>query len=288
MEEPTTMIRKAHFAGSWYPADKQTLRALINESIEVVLKNTTYQHCPYRFAVLPHAGLFYSKAGIAPFFAADLSNVQRLVVLAPSHYANLSQDALVSAPLDGIETPLGMLESQNLSSAQAKYFSAIQSEHALEMVLPYIASLSRPPTVTLALVSHFSQPQAVKTIADALVAELGEQEIQAGRTALIASSDFTHYGPRFGYTPYQSGAPLKVREDDLALSHLLCEGRIEEAFAFCSSKRSTVCGYAPAMVVSYIAHHNQSRGWVADYYTSLDISSSPDANFVAYSTILWR
>jgi len=282
------MIRKALFAGSWYPADQQTLKLLISESIETVLKHTTYQHCPCRFAVLPHAGLFYSKTGIAPFFAADLSKIQRLVVLAPSHYANLSPDCLVSAPLDGLETPLGMLESQNLDNAQAKYFSAIQSEHALEMVLPYIASLSPRPKVTLALISHFSQPQAVKSIGDALLAQVGEEEIKAGRTAFIASSDFTHYGPRFGYTPYQSGAPMRVREDDLALSHLLCEGRIEEAFAFCSSKRSTVCGYAPAMVVSYIASRMQSRGWVADYYTSLDISSSPDANFVAYSTILWR
>lgn len=282
------MIRKAIFAGSWYPADEHALRLLISESIETVLKNTTYQHCPYRFAVLPHAGLFYSKTGIAPFFAADLSNVRRLVVLAPSHYANLGMDTLASSPLDGMETPLGMLESQNLASAKAKYFSAIQSEHALEMVLPYIASLSHRPKVTLALISHFSQPQAVAAIADALVSELGQDEIKEGRTALIASSDFTHYGPRFGYTPYQSGAPLRVREDDLALSHLLCEGRIEEAFAFCSSKKSTVCGYAPAMVVSHIAGRMQSRGWVADYYTSLDISSSTDANFVAYSTILWR
>jgi hypothetical protein len=102
------MIRKALFAGSWYPADQQTLKLLISESIETVLKNTTYQHCPCRFAVLPHAGLFYSKTGIAPFFAADLSKIQRLVVLAPSHYANLSPDCLVSAPLDGLETPLGM------------------------------------------------------------------------------------------------------------------------------------------------------------------------------------
>ncbi|NLE14720.1 MAG: AmmeMemoRadiSam system protein B [Spirochaetales bacterium] len=282
------MIRKALFAGSWYPADQQALKLLISESIETVLKHTTYQHCPYRFAVLPHAGLFYSKTGIAPFFAADLSNIQRLVVLAPSHYANLKPDSLVSSPLDGVETPFGMLESQNLDDAQAKYFSAIQSEHALEMVLPYIASLSHRPKVTLALISHFSQPQAVEAVGDALVAQVGKEEIEAGRTAFIASSDFTHYGPRFGYTPYQSGAPMRVREDDLALSHLLCEGRIEEAFAFCSSKRSTVCGYAPAMVVSSIASRMQSRGWVADYYTSLDISSSPDANFVAYSTILWR
>ncbi len=282
------MIRKALFAGSWYPADQQTLRQMLYESIETVLKNSTYQHSPYRFAVLPHAGLFYSKTGIAPFFAADLSKIQRLVVLAPSHYAELAFDHLASCPLEGIETPLGMLESQNLADARSKYFSAIQSEHALEMVLPYIANISHRPKVTLALVSHFSQPQAVREVGDALVAELGHTELEEGRTVLIASSDFTHYGPRFGYTPYQSGAPMKVREDDLALSHLLCEGGIDQAFAFCSSKGSTVCGFAPAMLVSYIADMMHSRGWVADYYTSLDLSSSEDANFVAYSTILWR
>ena len=69
---------------------------------------------------------------------------------------------------------------------------------------------------------------------------------------------------------------------------LLCDGRLDEAFAFCKEKRSTVCGYAVALLVASIAQKVQAQGWVANYYTSLDVASTADANFVAYSTILWR
>lgn len=282
------MIRHALYAGSWYPAEAKDLQALVAQSLEEARKRATYQRGPYRFAVLPHAGLFYSKAGIAPFFTASYPDLECILIVGPSHYANLKSDLLASAPLSGCQTPLGLLESFNLGSAQDKYFSAIQSEHALEMVLPYIASMSKPPKVGLALISHFSEPSQIHTIADQMLSELGEESLRSGKTAVIASSDFTHYGPRFGYTPYQHGAPKKVREDDLALSHLLCEGRVEEAFSFCAAHRSTVCGYAPALVVSELAHRLKCTGWVADYYTSQDISFSEDANFVAYSTILWR
>jgi AmmeMemoRadiSam system protein B len=282
------MIRHSLYAGSWYPAEAKDLQALVVQSIEAAHTRATYQQGPYRFAVLPHAGLFYSKAGIAPFFTASYPNLERILILSPSHYANLKTDTLASAPLSGCQTPLGLLSCFNLSSAQDKYFSAIQSEHALEMVLPYIASMPNPPSVGLALISRFSDPEHMHTIADQLVDDVGEESLRSGKTVVIASSDFTHYGPRFGYTPYQHGAPKQVREDDLALSHLLCEGRVEEAFAFCGSRHSTVCGFAPSLVVSAIAHRMQCTGWVADYYTSQDVSSSEDANFVAYSTILWR
>jgi AmmeMemoRadiSam system protein B len=277
------MIRKAQYAGSWYPADPHSLRNLVEKSIAEV----EHHDGMYRFAVLPHAGLFYSKAGIAPFFAADFSTVQRIAILAPSHYANLSPNMVVSAPVGGCETPLGMLECTNFSWAQNQYFSAVQSEHALEMVLPYIAVLDPAPTVSLALVSSFSEPAHVKAAAKRVLEELGEEEIRTGRTVVVASSDFTHYGPRFGYTPYPGGAHQRVKEDDLALSTLLCEGRIEEAFAFCAARGFTVCGCAASMVVAYLAHHFGITGRIADYYTSNDVSGSVDANFVAYSTILW-
>lgn len=282
------MIRYAQFAGSWYPKDPRTLRQLVEKAVSDVREKADFQAGPCRFAVLPHAGLFYSKDGIAPFFAADLGRVERVLILSPSHYANLNEDQLVSCPLSACQTPLGTLEAFSLPDAQDRYGSAIQAEHALEMVLPFLAALEHPPQVGMALISHFSDPHVVEAMSATLIDQLGRRELEAGATAVIASSDFTHYGPRFGYTPYQNKAQHKVKEDDLTLSHLLCEGRVTDAFAFCRAHRSTVCGYAPAMLVSLMAKQMNSIGWVADYYTSCDVSASDDADFVAYSTILWR
>lgn len=277
------MIRKAHYAGSWYPSDPHALKSLVEDSIA----QATRFDGVYRFAVLPHAGLFYSKDGIAPFFASDLSAVRRVVIISPSHYANLGSNVLASAPLAGCETPLGILKSENFSFADQRYFSAVQSEHALEMVLPYIASLKNPPAVSLALVSHVSDANRTHAMAKRLISELGESALHEGHTVVVASSDFTHYGPRFGYTPYHSEAHQRVKEDDLALSTMLSEGRVEEAHAFCASHDSTVCGCSVSMVIASMALQVGAKGQVASYYTSSDITHSTDPNFVAYSTILW-
>lgn len=282
------MMRDAYYAGSWYPKDPETLRKLIAEAMLQTKKQKRYQRGPYRFAVLPHAGLFYASTGIAPFFADGLEGVERILIISPSHYTNLPSNLLVSAPLSGCRTPLGDLPSFSLQNAEPTWFSAIQSEHALEMVLPFIADQNAPVQVALAMINHFSDAEAIGKVATSLLDELGTDALETGRTVIIASSDFTHYGPRFGYTPYGNRAVGMVREDDLSLAHLLSEGRVEEAFAFCAAKHSTVCGYAAALLVSFLAKNLKTKGWVADYYTSLDVAASQDANFVAYSTILWR
>ncbi len=277
------MIRKAQFAGSWYPADPHSLKALIDQSIAPLVRSVR----PYRFAVLPHAGLFYSKDGIAPFFAADLSSVEQALIIAPSHYANLAPNIVASAPLSACETPIGTLKVQNLRFADPRFFSAVQSEHALEMVLPYLANLGAAPAVSLALVSHTTDAANVFSIAAMLIEEVGLARLKEGEVVVIASSDFTHYGPRFGYTPYQSDVHRRVKEDDLTLSTMLSEGKIEEAHAFCSAHGHTVCGCSASLIVAAMAHFLGSTGQVASYYTSADVAHSTDANFVAYSTILW-
>ncbi len=282
------MIRQAYYAGSWYPKEPSSLMALVNASIRQVSQASTFQRGPYRFGVLPHAGLLYSKSGIAPFFVNSLENVKRMVVISPSHYADIGQDELVSAPLSGCETPLGQVKTFNLEGCDATWFSAVQAEHALEMVLPFIAERACDAQVALALISRFSSTEAIERTAQILLDDLGEESIADGSTVLLASSDFTHYGPRFRYTPYRNSASQKVKEDDLSLSHMLCEGNIEQALHFCMQKRSTVCGYAPALLVSCLAKRLHTKGWIASYYTSQDISSSQDENFVAYCTILWR
>ncbi|MGH0052304.1 MAG: AmmeMemoRadiSam system protein B, partial [Sphaerochaetaceae bacterium] len=279
-------MRDAQYAGSWYPKDPESLRLLVEGSVAQSKGREMVQSGPYRFAVLPHAGLFYSNEGIAPFFTTGLGSIERILVISPSHYVRLPVDSLVSARFSGYRTPLGNLKAFTLECAQSRWCSAIQNEHALEMVLPYIAAQNAEVKVSLALLSHFSDPEAIRKVAERLFEDLGREQLETGRTAIIASSDFTHYGPRFGYVPYGSRAVGMVREDDLGLARLLSEGKVNEAFSFCMERHTTVCGYAAALLVSFIAHKLHCYGWVANYYTSLDVSPSNDANFVAYSTIL--
>lgn len=88
------MIRKQRFAGTWYPRDRA--------SLEKITHLDAVEDPKVRFGVVPHAGLFYSAPLIRLFFSALESDIDKLVVIAPSiilHCRLISLVAAVSALL---------------------------------------------------------------------------------------------------------------------------------------------------------------------------------------------
>ena len=96
---------------------------------------------------------------------------------------------------------------------------AIQSEHALEMFIPFCAA--RSLAVGFAVVGDVSGRDALDALSRDVSALLD------GRTALIASSDFTHYGRRFGYMPYGADGEKKAVAEDLRIASLLCRAGVD-------------------------------------------------------------
>lgn len=284
-------VRHAGFAGSWYPDDAHDLEIFLAHALSQVQKPPV----PNRFAILPHAGLAYSSRGIAPFFRHIPKQAEKLLILAPSHYANLPCDRFSTGDFAEYQTPLGPIPCFPTELGMKGNERALENEHALEMVLPFLALHNKQGehriSVSAALISQILSKEAIDALVSQLLIELGEVDLKEGKTLIIASSDFTHYGRRFGHAPYATLAPRlqmeKVKERDLALSFLLAQGEVEKAFDFCTQHESTVCGIAPALIVSALARTLGSVGRVEQYYTSNDIYPSSEDEFVAYSTILW-
>lgn len=284
-------IRRAKFANSWYPKDTYELENLIEQAIS----SLSGQFPPSTCAVLPHAGISYSALGMAPFFQNLPPQAERLVLLAPSHTTSLNPNRLVGGYFTGYATPLGTLDGFSLPSVNRGFDQAIELEHGVEMILPFIAYQNKRRDTKVsyspALISKITNGFALSEICDALVSDIGRKSLKSGQTLLVASSDFTHYGRRFDYTPYArlslAQQKERVKEDDLTLSRLLAVGRSEEALAFYNEKKPTVCGIAPSIIVSEIARRLGLKGSVASYYTSSDLAPSSGEAFVAYSTILW-
>lgn len=284
-------IRRAKFAGSWYPRDKHELEDFLERAFSTVKKRPPSSSC----ALLPHAGLSYSALGMADFFYDLPPQAERLVLLAPSHTTSLNPDRLVGGDFTSYATPLGAIEGFSLPSVNKGFDQAIEREHAVEMVLPFIAYLnkSREKRITYspALISKVTNGFVLSELCDKLVSDIGRASLKSGETLLVASSDFTHYGRRFGYEPYAHQTKTEQREhvkqDDLTLARLLAEGKSEEALAFCTEKKATICGIAPSAIVSEIAKRLGLTGSIASYYNSYDIAPSSDDSFVAYCTILW-
>ena len=292
-------VRHAGFSGSWYPNDPHSLEIFLSDSLSQAQnekkKEKEDASASNRFAILPHAGLSYSSRGIAPFFLHLPIQAEKLLILAPSHYTELPPDLFSGGDFLEYQTPLGSIPCFDFTLGQKGSERALENEHAVEMVLPFLALYNkhaeRPVSVSSALISQVRSKEAVDFLASQLLSELGETNLRDKKTLVIASSDFTHYGRRFGHTPYEMFAPSlqmkKVQEHDLALSSLLSQGEVEKAFAFCTQNASTVCGIAAALIVSALARKVGAVGRMEQYYTSNDIYPSSEDEFVAYSTILW-
>jgi AmmeMemoRadiSam system protein B len=290
-------LRSAWYAGTWYAGDEEGLKATILESIDAANKVRSKESPtgPIRFALLPHAGLYFSGRGIAPLLLHAPPKISRVLILAPSHSAYLPNDQITFGNFSGFDTPLGRLGGFKVSN-NSQLNNVIQKEHAVEMVLPFLAYLQEeqknPIEVAMGLISQVSDLDQANLLADQLIELLGEEEIEEGETLVIASSDFTHYGPRFNYIPYgmraNPEAVAKVKEEDLKVASLLANGELGPLFLRQRSERGTICGIAVGSIVSALAKKSGSKGWVADYYTSLDIVKDGANDFVAYGTILWR
>jgi MEMO1 family protein len=299
----TQTVRKAWYAGTWYAADPTSLRATINQAIHAartVEDKRMNSLGVSRFAVLPHAGLAYSARGIAHLLVHAPPDITKVVVVAPSHYVHLDDDLFTVAPYDAYDTPIGQLPGFSVFAKdyprQVENQVAIQREHAVEMVLPFIAYLQeqrkKKISVSTVLVSNVETAQSARLLAEDLREALGQEELESGSTMVIASSDFTHYGERFGFAPFGVGAQSeisrRVRENDLELANYLASMEIGPIFLHQRKQRSTVCGIAAALVVSSLAAMLSTKGLVADYYTSQDVVGDNSSDFVAYCTILWR
>jgi len=296
----TLSMRKAWYAGTWYTAEPDSLRSTIIEAVDQARKVSSAEtpEGPVRFAVLPHAGLAYSGRGIAHLVLYAPKKISRVLILSPAHSTAIPDNTLSFGQFAGFDTPLGRLGTfkTGLESQGPDVTTAIQREHAVEMVLPFLAYLQErqkhPIEVGMALVSFVSDAAHAKRIAGMVIEALGEEELEKGETLVIASSDFTHYGHRFGYAPYgvqiDKMVAQKVMEEDLKLAKALARSESGPVFLRQRIGRSTVCGIAAAAIVSALAKQVGTVGWVADYYNSLDVLKERSTDFVAYGTILWR
>ncbi len=135
-------LRQAAVAGSFYPDNPVTLKAMITNYLE---QAPLSDESP-KAIIVPHAGYIYSGAIAATAYARlrPLQHIiKRVVLLGPSHQVAFSGLALSHA--DAFSTPLGdiPLDKQNISTLTRFPFvdyldQAHLAEHSLEVQLPFL------------------------------------------------------------------------------------------------------------------------------------------------------
>ncbi len=232
-------IRKPAVAGSFYPADKGELIAMIREMDLQQPYAPKKQSTVIIGGIVPHAGYIYSGRIALPFFrqlAASQQRFETIIILHPNHYGAGPYIALDIH--EAWETPIG-ITSVDLEISNALGFKlsldAHRYEHSGEVMLPFL---------------QYFLPYAFKIVPVALsrldlslglwvadkINEVTKKQRQS--TLVIASSDFSHF------VSAESG----MDTDNKAIRHIY-NLDAEAFYKTVSDLHLSICGYAPIMTL---------------------------------------
>jgi len=228
-------------AGSWYPADPGRLADAVGRALD----DAGGPDAPRRVrgVVAPHAGLVYSGRVAAHAFAA-LSGAapRRVVLVGPSHHHGFH--GLVVPESGALATPLGAVPVDAAAVERLAGHARVRRddrpflpEHALEIELPFLQTVLEPGWTVVPILTGLDVRGSV---ADDLAAAVAEA---AGDDALwVASSDFTHHGPRFGYVPFRDDVERRLRELDRSVIGPAADRDVARFEATLDRTGATVCG----------------------------------------------
>ncbi len=253
------VVRKPAVAGSFYPADKEQLSAMISEFLgeaeDVRLPNV-------KGLIAPHAGYVYSGPTAAWSFKQLVGrDIQTVVIIAPSHHVKLSGASVLD--VTHFETPLGLIpvsaKVQDLLSEDgfANIPAAHSQEHSIEVELPFLQFVLGDFELVPIVVGR-ADPKA---LAGVLSKYLDDS------TLVVASTDLSHY------KPYADA----VETDKKFIETV-------PALDVDGASNCEACGIIPVLTLMHLA---QDAGWVGrllDYTNSGDTAGDKN-QVVGYASV---
>jgi len=280
-------VKRSTLAGTWYPGDRDRLRARVDELLAgVPAADPVARSSRLCGAVVPHAGYQYSgQAAAAAYACLAEGPYRRAVVVAPSHYGMLYGAAVLD--VEAFETPLGRVRVDRAALRELLETSlfradavAFEPEHSLEIQLPFLQCVLPDVAVVPVLIGHLGEGDAER-VGDRLTA------VADPDTIVLVSSDFVHYGRRFDYLPFPARGPDEVRAGvrrlDMGAIERVCAGDAPGFTRYVAETGATICGRVP-IAVFLSMHRRRSPGQLLTYYTSLDVTGDYE-HCVSYASI---
>lgn len=285
-EKSEPAVRPSALAGSWYPADASTLAKNINSYL---LSNTDRsslkkeETAPVAL-IEPHAGYVYSGKGAAAGYTyLSGKSYDRVIIIAPSHYSYFRGIAI--APVDYFETPLGRVSVDRQACdalLKKKGFSsnleANRQEHSIEIQIPFLQTVLKDFKIVPLLVGEVNGRE-YDELADSI------KPFVNSRTLLIASSDFTHYGPNFNYVPFGDPVKENLKKLDMGAVEKIIAKDSNGFIKYFTDTGVTICGRVPIAILTRILPPD-CKGELVSYYTSGDVTGDFRSS-VSYATVLF-
>jgi len=270
-------IRENIVAGSFYPANPQTLEDMIKKFLG---KAEDKKIKKVKALICPHAGYIYSGPVAACSYKQVLGEkFDSVIIIAPSHSERFDFNSVYNGK--AYQTPLGMvyIDNENCEKLAASDSQHIrlsmhghETEHSLEVQLPFMQIVLK----NLQIVPIVMGTQS-KTNAESLGTIIGEL-FKDKNILVVASTDLSHYHP------YDTAAFLDKRVEELVRDFDI-EG-LEAAFF---SDNLEMCGGGPviaAMIASKILGAQNSE--ILCYMNSGDTSGDRSAVVGYLSAALYQ
>ena len=270
-------IRDYSLPAGWYPRDAGEIKRFLTDFSE--------ERSQYRAAVSPHAGWYYSGR-IAALAVSGLDRSAETVAVLGGHLPAgmpplFALEDAVQTPLGHmpIDTDLRSLLMEKLGGKEDRY-----RDNTIEVLLPMVRFFfPNAELLWLRLPAETSSFNSGKEIA--LAAEKLSKKIN-----VLASTDLTHYGINYGFTPHGTGEKaLKwVKEvNDLNFIRALEAGKSDEVLKRAETEKAACSAGA---VLGAMGFSRPSGSWrLLEYGTSADVSIRegehlPDS-FVGYAAL---
>jgi len=280
-------IRKADFAGSWYPGTESECRKVMEAFSECLTPCSFKQGISG--GIVPHAGWYYSGQ-VAFNVIKSLKNdtLPDVFVIFGRHLHAGSSSYIMK---DGAwETPLGELEidaglAERLT-AEFKFVVETAGRHdqdnTIELQLPFIKYLF--PDVKIVPIG--APPKASSIRIGERVSEIAEE--MGKKVFVLGSTDLTHYGYNYDNVPKGTGKKAVEwvkNENDKRMIDLMLEMDPEGIISEALINSNACCSGAVAAAVAALKKMGALRGEKLIYRTSYDIR--PDDSFVGYAGIVF-
>ncbi|HSA26104.1 MAG TPA: AmmeMemoRadiSam system protein B [Phycisphaerae bacterium] len=279
--------RPARFSGSWYPGDSAELATLIDQLLDraPVAKLAGKP----RAVIAPHAGYRFS----APVAAAGYrclrgQSYKRVIALAFSHrYAHSYRGIDVPDKWTAYRTPLGdvPIDTEAVKKLKGKSLFASHpgvdaDEHSLELQVPFLQRALKDFKLVPLLVGKMSVGE--HAAAAAAILPLLDSD-----TLLVVSSDCTHFGPNYGYEPFRTDIPAKLKEladkASAAIEHCDFDGFTKHLV----DTDDTICGREPILLLMRVL---SMQGGALGIRTAFDTSgrmTNDYENSVTYQSFVF-
>ena len=275
-QETQLKIRKPVFAGSFYPADKNTL----NKTIDTYLKEaeSKSEKLPtHIFGIIaPHAGYEYS-GGVASsvYYQLRGKEYKTVILLGPSHQIPFMGISIYPSGL--WETPFGKVQiDQDIGRIltekckSIKPFSpAFEREHSLEVQLPFLQKTLKSFKIVPLVMGNLDDND-YKTLSEVLFTILKQNP---KGVLIVASSDMSHFHS------YNKAYQM----DNLALKDIE-ELNIEKLAVDLNKGQCELCGSQGVIVLMMIAKKLGAEVKILNYANSGDVTMDKN-RVVGYGAI---